>query len=205
MARAWGFVALAVALVAGTVIIVLTSQRADSAGGAGTRLIIPGIASDSVATSTPTRTPTTSSAVPQTPSVVPTATPSVVPITHYEAYAGGYVSQFTEGGICSLEQPFHLAGDGPPNFIDFVGTFRPIFPTQGTYFFETDVVFTSGFSTLACTDSSSGTYSVTFYPLGEADIIMTGPSKRVCDGVTVFEAVTESRIAIREAPSLVCP
>lgn len=196
MARAWGVAALGVALLAGTAVVALNSRQADSATGS-VRAIIPGLASDSRPTSTPTPTPIGS--VPQTPTSLPTLPPTVVPITSYEAFASGLASNFTKGEICSLEQPFGLEGDAPPVSSNFLGTFIPTSATHGSYAFTNNILNGS------CFDSSSGSYEVIFYSLGEGDIIMTGLVTRFCGGVIVFSDVTESRIAIREAPHLTCP
>lgn len=91
-----------------------------------------------------------------------------------------------------------LKGDAPGVSSDLVATFTPTSPTQGTYTYTNNIVG-------GCVDSSNGLYEVMFYALGEADIVMTGPTTRVCSGVTVFSDVTESRIAIREAPGIACP
>jgi hypothetical protein len=115
------------------------------------------------------------------------------------AFASGLASNFTRGDICSLEQPFVLEGDALPVSSGLVASFTPSSATTGAY------TFTNNILDGECVDSSDGTYVVTFYGLGEGDIIMTGVATRVCQGVTVFNQTTETRVAIRENASIPCP
>jgi hypothetical protein len=130
---------------------------------------------------------------------MPPQQPTGVAVTSYQAFASGLASNFTKGDICSLEQPFVLEGDALPVSSGLVASFTPSSSTTGAY------TFTNNILDGECVDSSTGTYTVTFYALGEGDIIMTGPATRVCRGVTVFSNITETRVAIREAPGIACP
>ena len=136
--------------------------------------------------------------VPQAAPVTPTQ-PSGVAGQSYVAYASGLATTFTEGYICGLEQPFVLKGDAPPVSSGLVANFTPSSATQGTYSFTNNILEGS------CVDSSSGSYTVSFYTPEEGEIVMTGDATRVCSGVTTFLGTTEFRVSIRSAPLSPCP
>ena len=160
-------------------------------------LILPGCASSPTPSPQATNTIAPLVRPPQASTSAPTQ-PTGSP-TSYVAFASGLASNFTKGDICSLETPFLLEGDALPVSSGLVASFTPSSATQGSY------TFTNNILDGECVDSSDGTYAVTFYSLGEGDIIMTGLHSRVCKGVTVFSQTSESRIAIREAPGITCP
>lgn len=155
--------------------------------------------SSSPTSSAPGPTPTSQSGSSPTPSASPlpgppsaTPQPTTGGSSHpWEAYASGLASHFTKGDIASLEQPFVLEGDALPVSSGLVANFTPTGPTTGDYTFTNNIV--AG----GCVDSSSGTYTVTFFTASEGDIVMTGEATRVCGGVTVFDQVTEFHVAIR--------